>query len=608
MIRALLYLRLTSLKNQVLTRTLRLRQPKYLAGALAAVAYFYYFVFRRFGALTPAARPHLGLTGFPSSPLPSSPVPPFDPLLIGSSVGMLLMMIGWVAFAWAFPANQPALRFTPAEIGFLFPAPITRRRLIHFSLLSSQFKILFSAILFGLIWSRREFSGEGALLRIAGWWVMLSAADLHKAGANLTFAQMKDRGWDPARGRMLALGLLGLFFGLVAFSLWNHGRWPGMAEMGTGPAFAGYIAGQLDAGWLHWLLAPVRLAAGPFLAPTGRAFLIALGPALLLVAAHYFWVMSLETSFEEGSIAQAEKRAQMLAARAAGGSPFASVTVKARREPFLLRPSGRPETAFLWKNLLSIGAAINWRLLRIALPILFPVILFLTTFGGHRGHARSDTGPILVLVVSGMVAFYTLLVGPQLVRQDLRSDLPNIDLLKTYPLAGWQVVLGEMLAPIAILSGLLWIALAAAAWALGAFSGQVEWLTAGNRLTFVLCLACIVPLLCALELIVPNAAMLVLPGWHQTTRTPGGGGIEMMGQRLIFVFGQVLVVLLMLLPAVVAAALLIFATQWIAGLPAAAVLATLAVLVILGGEAWCWIWWLGRRFEKLDLSMELKNA
>jgi hypothetical protein len=207
-----------------------------------------------------------------------------------------------------------------------------------------------------------------------------------------------------------------------------------------------------------------------------------------------------------------------------------------------------------------------------------------------------------------MVAFYTLLVGPQLVRQDLRSDLPNIDLLKTYPLAGWQVVLGEMLAPIAILSGLLWIALAAAAWALGAFSGQVEWLTAGNRLTFVLCLACIVPLLCALELIVPNAAMLVLPGWHQTTRTPGGGGIEMMGQRLIFVFGQVLVVLLMLLPAVVAAALLIFATQWIAGLPAAAVLATLAVLVILGGEAWCWIWWLGRRFEKLDLSMELKNA
>jgi ABC-2 type transport system permease protein len=212
-----------------------------------------------------------------------------------------------------------------------------------------------------------------------------------------------------------------------------------------------------------------------------------------------------------------------------------------------------------------------------------------------------------VLILSGMVGFYTLLVGPQLIRQDLRSDLPNVDLLKTYPLAGWQVVLGEMLASVAILSALLWAALAAATCALASFSGQAEWLAAGERLTFAFCLAAIVPLLCTLELIAPHAAMLVFPAWHQNTRVMGGG-IEMMGQRLIFVFGQVILVLLLVLPAVVAAAVLIFATQWIIGLVPAALLATLVVLVILGGEAWCGIWWLGQCFEKLDLSRELKNG
>jgi ABC-2 type transport system permease protein len=606
MIRALLYLRLMSLKNQVVSRTLRLRQPKYLAGALAAAAYFYYFVFRRLIVPAPAVRPRIGMYGFPNTPLSAAPGIQFDPLLI-ASVGMLLVMIGWVTVAWAFPASQPALRFTSAEIGFLFPAPVTRRRLIHFSLLSSQLKIFLSAVLFGLVWSHRAFSGRGAVLHIIGWWIMFSTAELHRAGANLTFAQMKERGWDPAWGRMLALGGLGLFYGLVVFSVWQGGRWPAMAEMTSGPALAGYITGQLNAGWLRWLLAPFRVVAGPFLAPNAHAFLVALGPALLLVVAHYFWVMSLEVSFEEGSIAQAEKRTQLLAARAGGASPFGPVKATARREPFPLKPVGRPEIAFLWKNLLSIGSVINWRLLRLAVPILVPIILFLSSIGRHHGPARSHTGAFAVLFLSGMGAFYTLLVGPQLIRQDLRSDLANVDLLKTYPLAGWQVVLGEMLASVAILSSLLWAALAAATCALASYSGQAEWLASGERLTFAFCLACIVPLVCTLELIAPNAAMLVFPAWHQNTRTPGGG-IELMGQRLIFVFGQVFLVLLMLLPAVVAASVLIFATQWIIGLAPAALLATLAVLVILGGEAWCGIWWLGHCFEKLDLSRELKNG
>jgi len=64
----------------------------------------------------------------------------------------------------------------------------------------------------------------------------------------------------------------------------------------------------------------------------------------------------------------------------------------------------------------------------------------------------------------------------------------------------------------------------------------------------------------------------------------------------------------MLLPAILSAIVLIFATQWLVGLSIAVIFATIAVLAIIGGEIWCGVWWLGDRFEKLDLSKELKNG
>jgi hypothetical protein len=36
------------------------------------------------------------------------------------------------------------------------------------------------------------------------------------------------------------------------------------------------------------------------------------------------------------------------------------------------------------------------------------------------------------------------------------------------------------------------------------------------------------------------------------------------------------------------------------------VVAAVAVAAILAGEVWLGVWWLGSRFEKLDLSTELR--
>jgi len=56
MLGALVYLRLMSIRNWAVSRVRRLRQPKYLIGAIVGCAYFYYFFFRPMsGAAGPRA-------------------------------------------------------------------------------------------------------------------------------------------------------------------------------------------------------------------------------------------------------------------------------------------------------------------------------------------------------------------------------------------------------------------------------------------------------------------------------------------------------------------------------------------------------------------------
>jgi hypothetical protein len=226
-------------------------------------------------------------------------------------------------------------------------------------------------------------------------------------------------------------------------------------------------------------------------------------------------------------------------------------------------------------------------------------VAWITRAGGTTPFAA------IIAVVATIFAIYTLLLGPQLARQDLRSDLPNADILKTYPLTGWQILLGQLLTPIAILTGLLWLSLLAVMLALAPRAETLSWLTPGFRLTAGLCAAAVIPALCTLQLLIPNAAALLFPAWFQSTRTRGGG-IELMGQRLIFVIGQLFVILISLLPVVLSCALVIFASQWLVGPTAAVVLATLLALAILAAEIAGGLWWLGERFEKLDLATELR--
>jgi hypothetical protein len=206
------------------------------------------------------------------------------------------------------------------------------------------------------------------------------------------------------------------------------------------------------------------------------------------------------------------------------------------------------------------------------------------------------------MVVAFFVAIalvYSLLLGPQVLRLDFRNDLPLADILKTFPMRGWQIALGEVLAPVAVLAAFQWVLLVVGA-------GLVFCLPVKQKALFLaitLGAAMLLPVLDLLLLLIPNAAVLLFPSWIQAGKD-SPRGIEATGQRLIFALGQMLVLLLALLPAAGAFVGIFFLLYFAFGPAAAVPLASLAATIILAAEAGFGVMLLGKLFERFDVTEE----
>jgi ABC-2 type transport system permease protein len=583
MVRALLYLRVMSLIGLVTSRIRRLKQPKYLSGAVVGVAYFYLIYIRR------AAPPH---NARPGPPVPSLPAEGFTIFFDLAALALLLMLV----VNWAIP-RRASLAFSEAEIAFLFPAPVNRRLLLHYRLLGSQLGIAFTVLILTVALGRGVGPAGNVWFHVIGWWLILFTLNLHFIGTSFVYSKLMNRSLTSGRERAARVGVVSIVvLGLIVWTA-STLRLPQSGDIGSLNEFLKYLASQLHSGPLPWLLAIPRLVVAPYFATTGRAFLLALGFALIILIAHYIWVIHIQVSFEEASIARAEKRAARLEA-AKRGDWRGQAARKAQRPPFELRDSGRPEVAFLWKNLFSGG------------PIARPraaIIAALLMLGGCEWLVqRLDLEPMRIFfwIVFGSILGVLLFFGSMMTRQDLRTDLPNTDILKSYPLHGWQVVLGELLTPLATLSTTIWFLLLAEFLLFPA--NTLTWFDPALRGAAALSAAAIAPPLVAIQLLVLNAAVLIFPAWTQSAGNRAERGIEVLGQRIIFVAGLFLITTIALIPAAIGATLIFLVANWLAGTFTAILLAAIAVVLILSVEASLGVLWLGDRFERFDLSAELR--
>ena len=200
-----------------------------------------------------------------------------------------------------------------------------------------------------------------------------------------------------------------------------------------------------------------------------------------------------------------------------------------------------------------------------------------------------------------MLYVWSLFIGAQMVRCDFRRDLHAMDVLKLFPLRGWQVVIGELLAPVAILTVVqcLLLLLLAVFTALGAGTAGLPklppvWLIAATVLT---------PFWNGLVLLIPNAAVLLFPGWFQT-RVDAPQGVEVMGQRLLLVFGQMIVIGVTLVPVAVAFALGFLPLQYAGAEVIAPLVGTVGAALVLTVEIALGIWLVGKLYDRFDLAAE----
>ncbi len=578
MFSALLYLQWNTLRNRLARQVQRLRQPKYLFTSIVGAGYFYLYFFRPFS--------HGPAGGFGATS--------DEDRRLYEMLGAAMLCL-FVLSAWIFPRKRTSLAFTEAEVAFLFPAPITRRGLVRFKLLRSQIAILFTTIFLTVL--SRRVSGGNPWIHAVGWWVVISMLSLHSLGASFARTMLMDRGITNWMRRIVILTTVAI---LVAITYWWIRRTippPNASTLDNLPALKAYVREITSSGPLPILLAPCRWVVRPYFAPNAWALFVVIWPALGLLVLNYVWVTVSDVAFEEASLETSKRLAERVAAVRSGRWRGARTPTKPLREPFRLVSTGFPAMAVYWKNLISAGRTFTPRVWMSLAAIATGAAIY------YRANSSESLAVASIGIFAAIFLCYTTLVGPHLVRHDFREDLMMADALKTLPLTGWQIALGEMLAPAVILSGLQWCLLIVAVCCL---PKQMEGMSFPQLTAITFGVALNIPFMNLISLLIPNASVLMFPAWFQFGRS-SPQGIEATGQRLIFFLGQLLVLIVALFPAAAVATVFGFLVGYFVAIPAGIVVGSVVLAFVLGVEIALGVKLLGRLFERLDLSKEMAN-
>jgi hypothetical protein len=337
------------------------------------------------------------------------------------------------------------------------------------------------------------------------------------------------------------------------------------------------------AGVVMW---PFRTLAALPLSGTPSAFVRVLPLALVIVLANYVWVEQSDAAFEEAAAMFAERMATARPGSAAAAAP----RVRAGSAPFALSFNGAPEIGIFWKNLILVGRYASLK----SLARLVPLVIFLGVALSRGARTRGLAQVLGAACLFGVP--FAFLFGPMMARNDLRQDLANLALIRTWPIRGAAVVRGEVLAPVALLTSIVWLLilgatfLAAGPVSLGPFELQ--------RLSLAAAAMIVAPGILLTQIVVQNGVAVAFPAWVQIgpARTRG---LDVMGQRLVMLAGFLLVLALAILPAAIAAAIVGFAVYRATGLvpivvPAVVALIALVVESLVAIEA------IGALFERTD--------
>ena len=532
MLDASVYIAWCTTKNRMLVRLRRLREPRYLLGAIAGIAYFYFAIFARAGRS--GARPGRGRApenGFEAIPALQ---------LAGSSLAGLCLM--WFALLpWLLPARSKLLQFSQSEREFLFTAPVSRRELLAHRIVRSQAGSIIASLFVGVF--AAPIAGVGRLRLALGFWIIAVTINVYGAAVSLTRARFRSPVAAIRRVAWLPIGAL--LVGIAAVSGAIVRAMLQQTSFGAADMFV-RIARVTSTGWPRVILWPFIAIVRPPFSGSLATFVPALVSALVVLATVTTWMLVSDVTFDTVAGEDGESRATV--------EQQTAVPARATRISWTLPLTGRVELALFWKGVMETLRAVNIKSWRLVPPLLGALIGIVGASFGIAG-AQRMRGPLAFLTALGcMVAAVATLFGPQMLRLDLRNDFAHLDLLKSWPIRAADVIRGEMAFPVAAVSGIVWFAIGMAAIFSGVALPNVAFMT---RWSVALAVVITAPALIAAQYAVHNAATILFPAWVQlgSQRTRG---IDAMGQRIIMLAAVLVSLLLFAVPGAIGAGIVWF--------------------------------------------------
>lgn len=563
------YIMWCTAKNRIRRRLRRLREPRYLIGAAVGSAYLFFAVFGRMRSRRfTSARGGRG-------PAPSSFLPAFG--VAGPALGGLALL-GAAALSWLLPFSSGLLEFTQPETNFLFTAPISRRSLLFYRLLRSQWAVLFGAVIVAVTYPAASMSTR--LRGLISIWLILMICHVFFTGVTLSRARLRS---DAAASRraarlplLVTLGAVVTVIGEIAFRIWQQ------PILTVDEAFNVLRAVSLN-GPSHIVLLPFIAVVRPLFVESSLQFARVLPAALAIYAVTILWVLRADEAFGEVAERLADARSSRSVKRV--------TAYQARPVAWTLALEGRPETVFVWKAALQTFRIVDQRVLIRGALILAWMTVAVVLFGRARGLAQG------LGVLAAFGGAFVVFFGPQILRIDLRQDLQHLELLKTWPARPAAVVRGEIIWPATVVTCLAWTLGAVAMFlSAAAFSRTgMPWRIAGGVAGMMLA-----PAVVLAQYAIHNAAALMFPAW-----IPLGGarprGVDAMGQRMIMLSATWLMLGFAVVPGALAGGVLWLAFYRLLGpwilIPSAAVATAILTLeVLMVTEA------LGPAYERLDIA------
>ncbi len=517
--RALWYLYTRSWQNRLRLQLRRLRQPRYLVGALAMSAYVVSLLLRPTADAVAAADSSL-----------------LDVRQLLAIAGIALALGAW----WLAAPTDNALAFSPAEVYFLFPAPVKRRTLVQARLFSVQAVLLVQVLIWTLLLRRGSGDLNGAL-RAVGLWILFTTISLHRLGATLarTHAPDAPRRKPVARTvAMLFIATLAIGVGLAAggaLETWRTAIGDGSSDAARvfGRLTAGRMAVQtvLDAPMVHALLWPIRAVTAPAFAADAGIWLSALPGALTVLLLHYLWILRDPQPFEELAVGSSARFADRVARMQRGAS---SARLRNVRLGWTLALRGHPAVALAWKNVTAAMRTFRPRPIIVTVVIVVAAVVITSrddAVGTGAGALRSAFATTFISIFVASV-----LTAPAWFRLDLRHDLAHLAFLKTAPLPARTIVATEILTAAAITTVAMAVLFGPPAYLLLRSIGGP--LGSGALLLAMLGATLVLGGVNLLHVTLYNAVALWLPAWVPLNQ--GGastGGASVVGQVYITLIG-----------------------------------------------------------------------